>query len=117
MPSNDTPRIDAWEVCEWMEKMPDKGPYDFRPWRSVSPEGWWNAEPQFELNEWLPRDLTLNALHLVEEKLTDAQCVQYEREVYAVMQATKPRPKRWYLWHADAPTRLAALAAVIRSTR
>lgn len=47
--------------------------------------------------------LDLDALHIVEAKLSDQQ-------------ATKPRRKRWNLWNASAEEKIRALAEVLRES-
>lgn len=103
MPSNDTPRSDAWELANFMEPMPDKGPS-----LHGANEYWWKWDWHDGQYCWLPRHMGLTECHLGEEKLSEEQWVNY---VIAV--ATGP----WKSLHADAATKLAALAAVIRSTR
>ncbi len=118
MPSE---RTDAVELCAWMEKMPSSGPFDFRPWRGASPEGWWGAAKAKAGctlpadNEWHPRELTLNECRLIEEKLSAEQWGAY----FEWFSVRHPRTEGFakFLLHADVPTKLAALAEVIRSTR
>lgn len=111
---NDTPRSDAAEVCQWMEKMPDKGPMEYHPWRSASPKAWWLALILDDSTDaiWVPRDIGLEECHVAEEKLTQAQKMAYNRRL-----AESQNLDCLFTWHASSRTRLRCLAAVIRSTR
>ena len=83
-------------ICQWMEQF-----YHF-------PE---NPAPR-----WIHRqDLTLDALHEVEARLTDAQWRKY-------LEALVPRSLSGWTElkdaaYADAPTRIKALAAVLREAK
>lgn len=110
---NDT-RSDASELCNWMEKMPDKGPMDFHPWRDRSPGGWWAALLVDGSTDavWVPRDIGLEECHVAEGKLSEAQRLVYGQELLDWGGLTL-----YEAIHACAGVRLRGLTAVIRSTR
>lgn len=111
---------DAEIICQWMEPRPAKGPYDFRPWANVSPGGWWKTSPsrvgpplvQFDKNEWVSRDLTLDVLWHVEARLI---LLGYRAQIGDAL--------RWEVWrnavsasvwHATPEQRVKALAVILR---
>lgn len=117
---------DAEVICEWMEPKPANSDGLTEPldcgWMS-SPGGWWVEGPRGEAIQ--PRDLALDALWEVEERLIrllKGRWLDLEYREYRAYEGKwdigsaklpKDTPLRW-IWHADAPTRITALAAVLR---
>jgi hypothetical protein len=115
---------DAEVICGWMETKLSSGPFDYRPWRSVSPRGWWTVLNGRKLsitpNEWYPVDLTLDRLWEVEERLTDEQRQRYSTHLAGCSIDTLRRcvdyADLWDLHHATVSQKIAALATVLRGT-
>jgi hypothetical protein len=107
----------AEALCDFMESGPTKGPFDFRPWRSNSPMGWWKAYPDSSEcpapNEWVPVKLTLGRLHEVEARLTEEQWWLYESELSRVARHLNSTALGFI--HASAEQKIAALATVLRA--
>jgi hypothetical protein len=117
---------DAEIICAWMEPKPPTGMQSGLYAHRWSPNRvWWHTysasrqtepvETPWVVNEWEPRPMNLDALWKVEERLTDCQMSTYERELNHAVLHAKPRPRCWYIWHADKPARIKALAAVLRA--
>jgi hypothetical protein len=87
---------DAEILCQFMEPKPPE--CDLRTFERL----WWTVEGGAR---WSPRNLTLDAIWEIEERLTKEQWGRY--------QMLFPHRRRETL-HADAPTRIRALAAVLR---
>ncbi len=106
-------------ICGWMEPNP------YSRTRSRDSEGgWWRLIGWYrKTGTWHPRmDWTLDALHLVEKRLTDEQWFAYCAE-FAVANLPEPTSNPGYketvAWdrahlHADAKQKIKALAAVLR---
>ena len=117
MPSN------AELLCGFMEKRPEMGPLDFRPWRSNSPARWWvAANPTTEdnsPNEWRPVSLCLNRLREIEAKLTEEQWQRYYDGIWVEWQVVTQTTGRMrllgmFLLHASVEQKIAALAQGLR---
>jgi hypothetical protein len=94
-------------ICRFMEPVPGFRGIDYP--HSVG--GWWIAENGKQSR---PADsITLDALHEVEERLTEKQGWDY----LAALQSETADIPGWafrHLWHATAKQKIAALAKVLR---
>jgi hypothetical protein len=100
-------------ICAWMEG------YDPRCRRNVNVDelSWWAARFRAGSWEFATRLLTLDALHEVETRLTEDQIGKYDAGMRRLMHEDPIEPwvpAKCHHWHADAPTRIKALAAVLR---
>lgn len=93
---------DAEVICSWMEARP--GPNTIHILRGADWWLWWGGE-------WTPIDLGLDQLHEVEARLSDEQWDAYEESFDRVILWGMKRS----LLHADAPAKIRALAATLRS--
>ncbi len=110
MPSE---RTDAEVVCEWMSAMPSMSVGEWGRNNEWEPD-WWEAHEEIA-GEWQPLELDLDALHLVEERLSEERWEAYTKLLLEPVQQYSDPAKYWRtLIHADSPTKLAALASVIR---
>jgi hypothetical protein len=105
-------------ICAWMEPRPERGPWDCRPWRSRSPNGWWQAHDSRRMdapNDWYPKPLDLDSLHEVEARLTNEQWA-YFMAALLPEEFTPPFPLTAFqaVTHAAAEQKIAALATVLR---
>ena len=115
------PRVrltDEEVLCEFME--PKNGLPDLADFRGdFSPGGWWITDwHPLRKNKWLPRrQITLNECHEIEGRLTEDQWRKYET-------ALSPMPVKLIrlfgsitlsFIHADAQTKIKALAEVLRA--
>ena len=105
---------DEATICAFMEP----GPYS-RTRSRDSEGGWWRLiGADRKTSEWEPtRYLTLDRLHEVEQRLTDAQCSHYDRELADAKLHSKPTPRIWFSWHSTADQKIKALAVVIRAAQ
>ncbi len=91
-------------IVTWMEPKP--GPLD-----SPDDVDWWGCRVLTGCYQWFPRTLDLDALHLVEAKLTDDQQWEYIEAIRGKVNAPT-----WRFLHATAEKKIGALAHVIRQT-
>jgi hypothetical protein len=87
-------------IATWMEEKPQTR-------SSMSPRGWWVGAPS--MSSWTelhPTWMNLEALYKVEAKLTRMQQVVYSSHFDI---------DRFTCLHADAPTKIKALATVLRA--
>ncbi len=109
---------DAEVICAFMEPRPDAPPNQHGAnelwwrwgWRSVGPS-LPQQQPPHEYC-WLPRRITLDAIHEVEERLTDRQWTTYQNRLEIDGPAEWQRQKRWV--HVSAEHKIRSLAAVLR---
>lgn len=105
---------DAEVICGFMEPMPTGGLEGWMKSGFLSPEGGWWVLTIDDGGEYLwvaDTHLTLDSLHEVEERLTPEQLSLYD------MLLRNGRGYPTYVWHADAPQRIKALAAVLREAK
>jgi hypothetical protein len=92
-------------ICTWMEPKPKGG---------IGYENRWWTVPNNPGMRVSPVYLTLNILHKVEARLTDEQAWRYDEALAEGMKSQPERGSSIFVWHADAPTRIKALAQVLR---
>jgi hypothetical protein len=116
---NETPKVqlsDEEIICTWMEPKPPESPCATNERSRLS---FWR--PQFTRHHepaWVPIRLTLDALWEVEERLIQEWRRTKKLVACARMVGYKHKLKGATVdneWHADAPTRIKALAAVLRA--
>lgn len=95
---------DATVICEWMESKPDP--------QAMGGFDWWTLACGRSGMVWVAQRLTLDMLHLVEARLTDEQWRAYQLRLGYNFRSEKPYIR--CMIHADAPTKIGALAAVLR---
>lgn len=122
-------------LATFMEPRPDFLPYSWQSpinWGDSSPARWWLAMSPDAANTvhgiWKPRQITLNECREIEAGLTEEQWVRYWRELmqliweasekrgeHALANMTMTRGDLYrHLVHADAPTKVEALATILR---
>ena len=105
-------------ICMWMEPNADS--------RSDNDFEWWGQSWKKGERTLFPRKLDLDALHEVEGRLTDEQWKFYDQQLETGVwpapqevywnshQAMETLYLRRLMIHADAPTRIKALASMLR---
>lgn len=91
-------------ICAFMEKRPGPNEHGGTGW---SGGRWW-----YWSRSWMPRELTLDAIHEVEERLSGEQRLVYLLEI---SRNGTPETGYWRRIHATAATKIKALAAVLRT--
>ena len=117
----DKPDLDAARrVCEFMEPMPETVPDDAEDMDLAgacvhSPLGFWLCVGGYIAYAWEPCPLTLDRLHLVEERLTEEQWDRYR--AYFMQQAVPPpvTSAKYFrlIVNATADQKVMALAGVV----
>lgn len=98
---------DAEIICTFMEPKPERS-FD----AVIHYNGdWWAASD----GEWVPRRLFLDACHEVEARLSDEQWWAYERGLRSVPFDGVVNTLNRASIHANAPAKIRALAATLRS--
>lgn len=105
-------RTDAETVASFMEARPDLPPH----WGAWPEHQWWLLIPTAGGRmDWTPKELNLDALYLVEARLTDEQWERYVRLLLQpVIQLSDPRVHWKKVLHATTADKIVALVAVIR---
>ncbi len=117
-------------ICGWMEPKPpeDSAPLSRTYRGDIFSDGeFWMADEYTTVWHVVPLTLDLDALHLVEARLTDIQWATYQLALASVIDPKKRiseqellamRPWVWKLFqHASAEQKIKALAAVLREGR
>ncbi len=117
MPSE---RMDAEVIAEFMEPSPVRQ----RGRGRDSLGGWWRwcgTPPKWVANHFGNRLASLDALRLVEARLTEDQVCTYEARINQVTKieghSTTGNGSAIFPWHASAEQKVRLLAAVIRGAR
>lgn len=102
------PLSDAEVLATFMEPRPGKEYWEY-DWDHTSEPCWWSVG---RTGQWVPRDITLNECREIEARLADRQWREY-------IDAIVPVSGNIYddctaFLHADASTKIEALARVLR---
>ncbi len=98
-------------LCTWMtgpapKVPPPGGIYDGMELFKKS--DWWEVSPH---GDWRTKRITLNECHLIEARLSGEMRLDY---MLGLTNGGPPEQGYWMLVHADAPTKVRCLAAVLR---
>src|ERR1022692_4883424 len=98
---------DEYVIARFMESRPAWNPP--RP-NSAATEWWEWSYADCPWGEWRPKEMTLDRLWLVEEKLTQDQAVGLDK----LLKESADHEPHNFVWHASAEQKAKALAVVIR---
>lgn len=109
---------DAEVIATWMEPKPPLSVAELVEARASDPTvpypQWWTPGNHWE---WTPRELTLDRLHLVEGRLGD-DLGSWREYLELLLRPVAHSSNAWIhfgaMAHADAPTKISAIATILR---